>query len=224
MTAKTSASMKDYDTYLFDADGTLFDTVDLICTCFQYIAGKYAGKTLARQTIIEGIGLPLFDQIAHHLGDAGDHGVIADDYRDFQMSILDTSITLFPDVPETLQALKEAGKQLGIVTSRKRPSLETILEVTGTAGYFDILITPEDTSRHKPHAEPVLKAMALLGAEKDATVFTGDALYDICSGAGAGIDTVFVSWSHSPVASLPTPPTWTIDSMRELTGGLRTKN
>ncbi|OGR16434.1 MAG: hypothetical protein A2X81_11780 [Desulfobacterales bacterium GWB2_56_26] len=216
--------MKTYDTYLFDADGTLFDTIDLICTCFQYVAEKYAGKTLAREKIIRGIGLPLADQIAHHLGESADHTVIVDDYRDFQMTILGTSVTVFPDVPETLQALKEAGKQLGIVTSRKRPSLEMMLEATETAQYFDVLITPEDTGRHKPHAEPVLKAMALLGAEKARTVFTGDALYDICSGAGAGIDTVFVTWSHSLVASLPTPPTWTIDSMRELTRVMRTED
>jgi pyrophosphatase PpaX len=93
-----------------------------------------------------------------------------------------------------------------------------MLQVTDTAKYFDVLVTPEDTGRHKPHAEPVLKAMALLGAEKTRTVFTGDALFDICSGADAGIDTVFVTWSHSSLAALPIPPTWIIDSMRELAG------
>ncbi len=211
--------MKTYDTYLFDADGTLFDTVDMICTCFQYVADKYAGKNLAREMIIKGIGLPLAEQIAHHLGNAGDHAVIADDYRDYQLTILSTSVTLFPLVTETLQALKDAGKQLGIVTSRKRPSLERMLATTGTEKYFDVLITPEDTGRHKPHADPVLKAMALLGAERTRTVFTGDALYDIESGARAGIDTVFVTWSHSLLASLPTPPTWTIDSLKDLVLG-----
>ena len=211
--------MKIYDTYLFDADGTLFDTIDLICTCFQYVAGKYAGKVLVREKIIKGIGLPLHDQLAFHLGDSLDHSMILDDYRDFQMAILGTTtVTLFPHVIETLQALKTAGKKLAVVTSRKRPSLDLILEATDTAQYFDALVTPEDTGKHKPHAEPVLKAMAMLGAEKTQTVFAGDALYDICSGAHAGIDTIFVTWSHSPLTSLPTAPTWTIDSMRELTG------
>lgn len=213
--------MKTYDSYLFDADGTLFDTIDLICTCFQYVAGKYAGKTLAREKIIGGIGLPLRDQIVYHLGRSHDHDMVCDDYRDYQLGILGASVTLFPDVKETLQTLKDAGKKLAVVTSRKRPSLEMMLAVTDTAKYFDALVTPEDTGRHKPHAEPVLKAITLLGAEKTRTVFTGDALYDICSGADAGIDTVFVTWSHSPPASLPTPPTWTIDSMRELSEMLR---
>jgi pyrophosphatase PpaX len=210
--------MKNYDFYLFDADGTLFDTIDLICTCFQYVAGKYAGRTLVREKIIDGIGLPLRDQIVHHLGRSMDHDTILDDYRDYQMAIFAGGVKLFPDVEVTLQALKDAGKKLAVVTSRRRPSLDQMLQVTDTAKYFDALVTPEDTGRHKPHAEPVLKAMTLLGADKTQTVFTGDALFDICSGADAGIDTVFVTWSHSALASLPMPPTWTIDSMRELAG------
>ena len=62
--------------------------------------------------------------------------------------------------------------------------------------------------------------MNFLGADKTSTVFIGDALYDICSGASAGIDTVFVSWSHSELSSLPVSPTWVIDSLQELTADL----
>lgn len=212
--------MKQYDNYLFDADGTLFDTVDLICNCFQYVAGKYVGKTMDRRAIINGIGLPLKGQLITHLGPELDHEHILDDYLQYQLSILHDSIRLFPHVIETLEKLKDAGKKLAIVTSRRRISMETILRVTDTADYFDVLVTPEDTVLHKPDAEPALKAIALLGADKAGTVFTGDALYDICSGASAGIDTIFVNWSHAAVSSLPVSPTWAIDSLQELTGSL----
>lgn len=212
--------MKTYDSYLFDADGTLFDTVDLICRCFQYVAGKYAGKTMDRRTIVNGIGLPLKGQLLTHLGPGFDQERILDDYLRYQLGIMQDSIRAFPHVAETLEALKGAGKKLAVVTSRRRFSLEKILQFTDTAGYFDVLVTPEDTIRHKPDAEPALKAISLLGAEKTGTVFIGDAHYDICSGASAGIDTVFVNWSHAGIASLPVSPTWVIDSMRELTAGL----
>ncbi len=208
--------MKQYDSYLFDADGTLFDTVDLICTCFQYVAKKYAGKAMDRSTIINGIGLPLKSQLLTHLGPELDHDQILDDYQEYQISLLEDTISLFPHVIETLGRLKNAGKKLAVVTSRRRVSLEKILQFTDTARYFDILVTPEDTARHKPSAEPALKAMSLLGAEKTSTVFTGDALYDICSGASAGIDTIFVNWSHTELSSLPVSPTWAIDSLQEL--------
>lgn len=209
--------MKSYDFYLFDADGTLFDTVDLICTCFTYIAQKYTGESPPRDTIIAGIGAPLKDQVIQHLGSHLNLDEVLKDYLNFQLSIMKDSVTLFPGVSETLETLKTAGKKLAIVTSRRRYSLEVILSSTNTAHFFDLLVTPEDTARHKPDPEPALKAMSLLGAERASTVFTGDALFDICSGADAGIDTVFVNWSRSTVESLPVSPTWTIDRMQDLT-------
>ena len=109
--------MKLYDSYLFDADGTLFDTVDLICTCFEYVAENYAGKTIDRRTIIKGIELPLKSQLITHLGPELDHEHILDDYLQFQLDIMQDRIRPFPDVIETLEELKSAGKKLAIVTS-----------------------------------------------------------------------------------------------------------
>ncbi len=209
--------MKPYDSYLFDADGTLFDTMDLICKCFQHVVEKYAGKTIEREIILRGVGSPLKSQLITHIGPDNDHDRILDDYLQYQLSIMEGSITPFPYVTETLEILKSAGKKLAIVTSRRRFSLEKILESTNTANYFDVLVTPEDTNRHKPDAEPTLKAMSLLGADKSSTVFAGGALYDICSGDRAGVDTIFVNWSHNQLSSLPVPPTWVIDSLQDLT-------
>jgi pyrophosphatase PpaX len=214
------STMKVYDSYLFDADGTLFDTVDLICTCFDYITDKYANMTVDRNIIISGIGAPLRSQLITHLDPELDHELILRDYLDYQLSIMEDKITPFPHVAETLAKLKSAGKKLAVVTSRRRISLDKILQSTNTAHYFDVLVTPEDTLKHKPEPEPALKAMALLGADRSSTVFTGDAHYDICSGASAGVDTIFVNWSHIERASLPVQPTWAIDSLTELTLGL----
>ena len=208
--------MKAYDTYLFDVDGTLVDTVDLICRCFQYIAEKYANKTLPREQIVAGIGSPLHQQVVKQLGPGLDYDRILDDYLHYQLDIMGKSVSLFPGVAATLEALKTAGKRLAVVTSRRRHSLEVILSSTGIADFFDYLVTPEDTDRHKPDPEPALKAMSLLGAAPKSTVFIGDAHYDICSGAGAGIDTVFVTWSQAAVESLPIRPTWTIDALPQL--------
>jgi pyrophosphatase PpaX len=212
--------LKVYDHYLFDADGTLFDTADLIYRCFSYVAAYHTGITLDRDTIIRSIGLPLRDMLITHLGPGLDYEQILDDYLNYQLKIMEDSISLFPHVIETLDRLKSSGKKLAVVTSRRRYSLDIILQSTATAKYFDVLVTPEDTTRHKPDAEPALKALSLLGADKASAVFTGDALYDICSGASAGIDTVFVNWSHAELSSLPVAPTWAIDCMQELTKGL----
>jgi pyrophosphatase PpaX len=211
--------LKVYDHYLFDVDGTLFDTADLIYRCFSYVAGRHTDITLDRDAIIGSIGMPLRDMLVTHLGPGLDYEQILVDYLNYQLNIMEESISLFPHVIETLEKMKSSGKKLAVVTSRRRHSLEIILQSTATAKYFDVLVTPEDTTRHKPNAEPALKALSLLGAEKTSSVFTGDALYDICSGASAGIDTVFVNWSHAELSSLPVAPTWAINCMRELTNG-----
>ncbi len=155
-----------------------------------------------------------------HLGADLDYNRILDEYLRYQLTIMEDSVKPFPHVLSTLKMLKESGKKLAVVTSRRRYSLDIILESTNTAQYFDILVTPEDTVKHKPDAEPALKAIELLDADKHHCVFTGDALFDICSGSSAGIDTVFVNWSHVALSSLPVPPTWAIDSMQELTAPL----
>lgn len=212
--------MKIYDHYLFDADGTLFDTKDLIFNCFQHVAGEFTDRLLDKQAVINDIGLPLRDMLISHLGADLNYDRILDEYLRYQLTIMEDSVKPFPHVESTLKLLKESGKKLAVVTSRRRYSLDIILESTNTAQYFDILVTPEDTVKHKPDAEPALKAIELLGADKHRCVFTGDALFDICSGSSAGIDTIFVNWSHVALSSLPVPPTWAIDSMQELTAPL----
>lgn len=208
--------MKSYTDYLFDADGTLFDTVDLIYSCFNHVADKHLGHKLDRETLVKKIGMPLVDMLAHFLGRNIDINAVLDDYMQHQLEILADSVVPFPDVITTLDILKEKGKKLAIVTSRRRYSMEVILDVTKTRDYFDVLITPESTRLHKPNPEPALRALSLLDGSKETAVFIGDAFYDICSGSSAGTDTVFVTWSHNSASTLPVTPTWTIDSMLEL--------
>jgi pyrophosphatase PpaX len=213
--------MKAYDYYLFDADGTLFDTTDLICNCFDFVSQKFTGKKTDQNAVITTIGLPLREMLAIHLGQEHDLELVLDTYVQYQLAIMAEYVGVFPGVTETLQTLRKHGKKLALVTSRRRISLDVILNATDTGRFFDCLITPEDTTRHKPHAAPALKAMELLEANRATTVFAGDAQYDICSGASAGVDTVFVNWSRMSASSLPVTPTWTIDSITELVAPLK---
>lgn len=210
--------MQEYDFYLFDGDGTLFDTVDLICQCFQHVAKTFTGRPLEVHSIIAGIGAPLVTTLHKQLGSDVDINAVLEEYQRYQDTVLADNVTLFPGVKQTLQVLREKDRKLAIVTSRRRPSLETILDATGVDSFFDFSVTPEDTRYHKPDAEPVLKALSLLNAPKEDTLFVGDAHYDINSGIAAGVDTAFVAWSHTNLTSLPKQPTWTIHKMHELAG------
>jgi pyrophosphatase PpaX len=210
--------MKDYTYYLFDADGTLFDTTELICQCFDYSLDKYGNIKKAKEEIIKSIGMTLRSQFELHLGVLSDeqYDEMQKEHMRFQLTIYKDYLKAFPGVKEALETLKEQNKRLAIVTSRKITSLTIFLKETGIFEYFELIITPDETEKHKPEPEPALKAMSLLEAEKEESVFIGDSLFDIQCGTSAGIDTAFVTYSKTKSDQLEVKPTYLIDSLEEL--------
>lgn len=211
--------MKSYDCYLFDADGTLFDTTELIYRCFVYSLRKYAGREIPREEIIAGIGLTLRKQFEHHIGPLSDEHFdrIQADHMNYQMSIYRDFLAPCPGVPEALQKLHASGKLLAIVTSRKITSLACFLRETAIYDYFSVMVTPDETEHHKPHPAPAIKALELLNAAPATALFVGDAPFDIECGQRAQTDTAFVAWSHNRVEQMsPLTPTYVIHSMMDL--------
>lgn len=201
---------------MFDGDGTLFDTADLVVHCFQYVSKKHCDQDVSRATILSGYGLPLKGQLIKQLGEDADIETILKDFISYQMEIIDKDVRLFPEVWETLDHLKQQGSKLAVVTSRKPYSLGRILKHTDIERFFDTLVTPDDTELHKPDAAPALLALSRLGSKASEAVFVGDSQYDILSGNRAGTDTIFVNWSHLGIETVPVKPTWRIDEMSDL--------
>ena len=207
--------MKNYNYYLFDLDGTLIDTVDLICECFRHTAQETENISLTKEEILPNIGLPLRDQMCLYFGKMteSEYKLKAAYHMCYQELIYKAYIKCFDGVKDTLSKLKRDKKQLSVVTSRALFFAEEYLEYTGIYPYFDYLITPELTNRHKPHAEPALKAMDLMSAVPEETLLVGDSDHDIECGTRANIDTAFVMWSHNTLGQLKAKPTWTINNM-----------
>lgn len=215
--------MKEYKWYLFDADGTLFDTTKLICSCFMNTAKVTEGRELEASSVLSNIGMVLRDQMEVHFGKLTDEEFARRRkiHMDYQMSVYKNYLRPFDGVADGLKTLLSAGKHCAVVTSRMMPSIGIFLEHTGLAGYFDHLITPELTKKHKPHPEPVFKALELMNATPEETLFVGDATFDIECGYSAGVDTAFVGWSCNPLSSLVVKPTWVINFMSELMAGVQ---
>ncbi len=217
--------MKDYACYLFDLDGTLIDTAELIYQCFKYSCRMFGNSEVGRDAVIRHIGLPLRRQLEVHLGPLTDGRAeeIMGAHMEYQLSIYKRYLRAFPTVAEGLAALKRRGKKLGVVTSRRQRTLHLYLGETGLEDSFDVFVSPEMTLRHKPDPEPVLKALELLNCPRGQALLVGDSGFDIECGANAGVDTAFVSWSHTPESSLAIRPTQVIDDVRSLAaaGGQR---
>lgn len=210
--------MKDYDAYLFDADGTIIDTRDMIIAAYAAM-GETLGVAVDRDVIRNTIGLPVMRQLRELLG----HGhaeeyyeKAREAYNDSLMEGYDARLKAFPGVAEGLRELQALGKRLAVVTSRRRGSLEKFLNALGIAGRFELFVTPESTERHKPDPAPALFAAEKLGVPPERCVFIGDATFDIECGHAAGMDTVLVSWGGMDPSGWPVKPGLVVDEFSRL--------
>jgi pyrophosphatase PpaX len=203
-------------TILFDLDGTILDTNELIIQSFLHTFQGVTAEPVTREHIIPNMGRPLREQMVFFSGREEVDDLILK-YREYNLRRHDELVTAFPYVPETMARLKAAGFKLGVVTSKIRKTTEMGLRLTGIFEHFDTIVTVEEVERAKPHPEGILKALQALGAEASEALMVGDSHYDIEAAHHAGVPSVGVSWSLKGIEYLKAyNPTYVIDDIREL--------
>ncbi len=214
---------KKYKAFLFDYDGTLVDTNQLIVDSWNHMYKEYCGQTLSADDVKWTFGIPLRDGIDQVLQIKGHSGYDLDEliasYRSFQVSAWATKAMLFAGVEQTLKELKEKGALLGIVTSRVGKSLIEGLKTYGIYDLFGSIVCSETTPVHKPMPDPALICCRELGIDPCDALMIGDSVFDLQCGNNAGCDSCFVSWSFAtPMEKALSEghPTFVIDSMEQL--------
>ncbi|PWK13003.1 pyrophosphatase PpaX [Tumebacillus permanentifrigoris] len=204
-----------YQYVLYDLDGTLLDTNELIIRSFEHTLDLHTPGAYTREHILPQMGAPLFQQM--ELFAPGRSEELVATYRRYNLEQHDALVTAFPHVVEVLRELHEAGCKQAIVTSKVRLTTEKGLALCGLSPYLDAVVTVDECEHHKPHPEPVLKAMALLGADPASTIMIGDSPFDIGAGQAAGVATAGVKWSLRGEAGLrPHHPDYLVSDMLEL--------
>src|SRR5258705_2141605 len=141
---------------------------------------------------IKGLGTPLWAQFGQITEDKEEIERMVQTYRTYNLAHHDALVKPYEGVVEEIRRMKDAGKRLGVVTSKLRDGAMRGLRVSGLDEAFDVVIGCDDVTHAKPHPEPVLKAVAELGAKPAATVFVGDSRHDMESGRAAGVKTASV--------------------------------
>ncbi len=181
-----------YTTILFDLDGTLLDSVPLILRCFCETHEKL-GLPYDEHAIRCEIGRPLTIQSVMFADERSpeflDHYTRI--YRAYQQ---EAGARLFPGTIEMLEELRRREYRLGLVTSKSTRGVEIVLEQTGLSGLFDHLVTANDCTDHKPHPEPILKALGAFQVPPEQALYVGDSSFDIDASRAAGVDVVVMSW------------------------------
>jgi len=180
---------------LFDFDGTLVDTTEMIYQSMRHATTSVLGRDdFTREQLLANVGQPLPRQM--QLMDAEKAELLLEAYRAHHEENHDALIAEFPGIAEALQRLRAAGVKVAVVTSKRRRSVEMALEkFPGLDLVVDRFVTVEDTEEHKPHPEPLLKGLELMGdIPKDQAVYVGDSPFDVQAAKAAGLTSVAVSW------------------------------
>ena len=183
-------------TFLFDLDGTLIDSIELILRSYRHTMQLHRGnQPLPPDDMwLKGLGTPLSVQFRHVTEDEVEIDAMIATYRTYNLTHHDALAKPYEGISVEVLRLKARGKRLGLVTSKLRDGALRGIKVCGLDQAFDVVLGCDNVTHPKPHPEPVLKAMDLLGARGAETVFIGDSRFDIECGRAAGVTTAAVLW------------------------------
>lgn len=181
-------------TILFDLDGTLIDSIELILNSARYAFEKLGRVAPPDSEWLAGVGIPLFTMFGRYARDKEDVGVLIATYREYQFANHDRLTRCYDNVVDTVKTLKARGHEIGIVTSKSEALALRGLAHVGLARYMDTIVGCDGSTRHKPDPEPVQIALTRLGCAPSDALFVGDSVHDIIAGNAAGVRTVAATW------------------------------
>ena len=185
-------------TVLFDLDGTLLDSTELILSSYRHTLRSHRGEVPPDEVWIEGLGTPLRVQFRRFTDDPNEIDAMVATYRDHNLAHHDAMVSAFPGIAEAVRRLMERGVKLGIVTSKNRSSTIRGLQSGSLDNLFKVLVTADDVESPKPDPEPVRLALDQLDTEAEEAVFVGDSPHDLAAGRAAGVATAAVLWTPFP--------------------------
>ena len=187
--------MNKYKVLLFDLDGTLCDTDEMLIQSFFALYKKYRpAKIRTREELIYFSGPPIKKTLVDEFPDYPFKEI----YKAFQETSRELYlpyVKAFDKEIETLKKLREAGYLLGVVTNKGAPLTKYSLEVSHIDGLFDVVISADDVNAPKPSPLGIDKAIERLGIEdKGKVLYIGDNDIDYETACNAGTDAMLVTW------------------------------
>jgi pyrophosphatase PpaX len=203
------------NTVLFDLDGTLIDTNELIISSFLHTLEKYYPNQYQREDVLPFIG-PTLTETFMAINPEKTAEMIQT-YRDYNISNHDLVVTEYEGVYETVKTLKEKGYKLGIVTTKMLNVVVMGLKLTKLDEFFDVIVALDHVKKAKPDPEPILVALEQLGASPEEAIMVGDNFHDVLAGKNAGTKTAGVAWAVKGRESLEVHnPDYMLENMRDL--------
>lgn len=181
------------NTILFDLDGTLIDTNELIISTYLHTLEKYFPGKYTREDVLPFLGPTLHEVFGEMDPDRVEEMVL--DYRTYNLANHDRLVKEFVGVMETIETLKKKGYKLAIVTTKREDVAFKGLRLMKLDSFFDVMVAFDHVKKVKPDPEPIYLALEKLDSKPAEALMVGDNFHDVLAGKNAGTKTAGVAWT-----------------------------
>ncbi len=207
---------------LFDFDGTLINTNDLIFASYKKAFNEVLKREISMDEMLKLYGRPLRPSLLEY-GEDGER--LYEIYREFNERNHDRMAKSFDGVYSGVKKIKDMGFKIGIVTSKRMHLIDRGLKLLKMDNMFEVIVTPDDTEKTKPDPEPILCGCSRLGLTPEEVIYVGDSIFDMQSGRSAGTKLCAVKYSLTDHKKLlEFAPEFFVDTIDELAHKLEGNN
>jgi pyrophosphatase PpaX len=215
MDTSPQARLRQLQAVLFDLDGTLIDTVELILVSMRHATLEVLGASPADDVLMSGVGMPLLTQFRDLAPDHADELLRV--YREFNHVYHDDIAKAYPGTLDVLEELRSRGIRMGIVTSKGEVAATMGIDLFGLRGFAEVIVTADDVETHKPDPYPLAYAATLLNVDLRYCVYVGDSPHDMLAAVSGGAIPVAALWGAFPPDDVLAPgPDFALNDIREL--------
>ncbi|NKF06527.1 HAD-IA family hydrolase [Clostridium gasigenes] len=191
--------MKKYKCIIFDLDGTMLDTEKMNMIPLQRLVKEELGQDVTYESLLK------------YRAYAGKKTLELIGFKDIEKSYtkwvkyvgeFEEGATLYEGFNKVMEDIDAEGIICGIASSKMKNQYEIDFFPTGLQKYMKSVVLAEDTENHKPHPEPLLKAVKLLGIKPEDSMYVGDTVVDYKSSKAAGMDFALALWGSSDLSGI----------------------
>lgn len=192
--------MKQYKLYLFDLDGTLIDSDQMLIETFHELYAKYRPGFYPDDDYIRQFSGPQITETLKKEFPNEDQTVMLDEYRNRSKKYYDQYVRLFPKAYELLEKLAKNNIPFAIITNKHRYATKYTYELLDLEKFDIFSVCADDVKNLKPAADGIYKAMEHFGIKnKDDVIYIGDCYTDYLSSKNAGVNFGYIAWSPRPI-------------------------
>lgn len=192
--------MKSITKVIFDLDGTLINSSDVIVECFNQVLRESGEHEADPAAIRATIGMPL--DVAFALFTERDTAPLADRFRELALPIMPARTELLPGADAALALLSDRGYGLAVASTKSRAFCQEILAALGLTQYFAAIVGGDEIANGKPAPDLIVLTLRRLSAEPGEAAYIGDSPLDVNAGRAAGVATIGVKTGYRPPVEL----------------------